>query len=108
MAVTQIAPTSIEPPSRVSPPRAKRPPASRGVFGGLSHVALAVWAITVIVPILWTFLASFKTNDEIFGDHPLALPHSISFASWGRAWDKAHIGLYLFNSVVVVSFSTFG
>jgi N-acetylglucosamine transport system permease protein len=107
MAVT-VTTAPAGPPTRVTPTRTRRPSQPRNVFSGLSHVALVIWAITVIIPILWTFLASFRTNDEIFGDHPLGLPHSISFASWGRAWDKAHIGLYMWNSVFVVTLSTLG
>jgi N-acetylglucosamine transport system permease protein len=74
---------------------------------GLSHVALVVWAITVIVPIVWTFLGAFKSNTELFGD-PLSMPSEFRLDSWGRAWDKAHIGQYMLNSVIVVGFSTFG
>ncbi|GII66221.1 sugar ABC transporter permease [Sphaerisporangium krabiense] len=78
-----------------------------GAFGALSHIALIVWAILVIGPILWTFLASFKTNPEIMGDAPLAMPQDFSWASWGRAWEKAHIGRYMLNTVLVVGVSTF-
>mgnify|MGYP002620578389 CR=1 FL=1 len=78
-----------------------------GVFGVLSHIALVVWTILIIGPVLWTFLASFKTNAQIFGD-PLTLPTSYSFDSWARAWDKAHIGLYMWNTVFVVALSTAG
>ncbi|NRQ33863.1 carbohydrate ABC transporter permease [Nonomuraea sp. NN258] len=77
------------------------------VLGGLSHVALAVWALLIILPFLWTFLASFKSNAEIFGD-PLQLPGALRIDSWGRAWDKAHIGQYMFNTVIVVFFGTAG
>ncbi|MFC4531254.1 carbohydrate ABC transporter permease [Sphaerisporangium dianthi] len=85
----------------------RRPRNPVGVFGALSHVALIVWALLVIGPILWTFLASFKTNPEIVGDAPLALPQSFSWAAWGRAWDKAHVGRYMLNTVFVVGVSTF-
>ncbi|HVK26191.1 MAG TPA: carbohydrate ABC transporter permease [Actinokineospora sp.] len=79
----------------------------RSVLSGLSHGALVIWSITVILPILWTFLSSFKTNTEIFGD-PLALPGAIRFDSWGRAWETAHVGQYLLNSVLVVGLGTAG
>lgn len=107
MAVTNVnraAPPPVRPPN-LRPKYVRR---ERNVLNGLSHVALVVWAITVILPIIYTFLASFKSNTEIFGDSPFGLPKSFSFASWGRAWDKAHIGLYMWNSVVVVTFSTIG
>ena len=77
------------------------------ILNGLSHLALAVWAVTVILPIVWTFLASFKTNTEIFTD-PLGLPRTPSLGSWGRAWETAHVGRYLLNSVLVVSVATAG
>ncbi|MGS2644055.1 ABC transporter permease subunit [Streptosporangium sp. LJ11] len=78
-----------------------------GVFGALSHVALLVWAILIIGPIVWTFLSSFKTNTEIFGD-AITLPASFGWDAWGRAWEKAHIGQYMLNTVFVVACSTAG
>jgi N-acetylglucosamine transport system permease protein len=107
MAVTNIdraAPPPVRP-AKARPAYVRR---ERNVLNGLSHAALAVWAITVILPIVYTFMASFKSNTEIFGDSPFALPNNFSFASWGRAWEKAHIGLYLWNSVLVVTLSTIG
>ncbi|WP_406312740.1 carbohydrate ABC transporter permease [Streptosporangium sp. NBC_01639] len=85
--------------------RPKRRRSPLGVFGSLSHLALLVWAILIIGPILWTFLASFKTNTEIFGD-PITLPASLGWDAWGRAWEKAHIGQYMLNTVFVVVCST--
>ncbi|MER5644476.1 carbohydrate ABC transporter permease [Streptosporangium sp. NPDC002524] len=84
--------------------RAKNP---LGVFGALSHVALLVWAILIVGPIVWTFLSSFKTNTEIFGD-AITLPATFGWDAWGRAWEKAHIGQYMLNTVFVVACSTAG
>ncbi|MFF5244548.1 carbohydrate ABC transporter permease [Streptosporangium sp. NPDC000095] len=78
-----------------------------GIFGALSHVALLVWAILIVGPILWTFLSSFKTNTEIFGD-AITLPATFGWDAWGRAWEKAHIGQYMLNTVFVVACSTAG
>ncbi|MFF5206415.1 carbohydrate ABC transporter permease [Streptosporangium sp. NPDC000396] len=78
-----------------------------GPLSGLTHIALLVWTILVVVPIVWTFLASVKSEDEIFGD-AWSLPASLRFDNWARAWEQAHIGQYMINSVVVVAFSTFG
>ncbi|MBQ0990048.1 carbohydrate ABC transporter permease [Micromonospora sp. PSH03] len=76
------------------------------LFAGLGHVALAVWAVIVIVPILWTFLAAFKNTSEIFSS-PWTLPAELRWENFGRAWTKAHVGRYFLNSVIVVSCSTF-
>ncbi|WP_026424200.1 carbohydrate ABC transporter permease [Actinokineospora inagensis] len=101
---------TLDPPVERPTPAPARRRVNRGgnpVLSGLSHLALVIWAGTVILPILWTFLASFKTNTQIF-TQPLGLPSSIHWDSWGRAWDKANIGRYLFNSVLVVGLSTAG
>ncbi|MFD0784026.1 carbohydrate ABC transporter permease [Micromonospora azadirachtae] len=78
-----------------------------GLFTGLGHVALAVWAVIVIVPILWTFLASFKNTTEIFSS-PWTLPGELRWENYARAWTKANVGRYFLNSVIVVGISTFG
>jgi N-acetylglucosamine transport system permease protein len=77
-------------------------------FSSLAHIALAVWAIVVIAPLLWTFLASFKSNTEIFIGSPFKLPDSFSFDAFKRAWTDANIGRYFLNSVFVVTLSTTG
>jgi N-acetylglucosamine transport system permease protein len=109
MAVTQVdtaAPAG--PPPRTAPPaRPRYVRGQRNVFTGLSHVALVVWSVTVIVPIVWTFVSSFKTNTEIFDD-PLGLPGAFRLDAWGRAWDKARIPEYMLNTILVVGLSTAG
>jgi len=78
-----------------------------GLFNGLGQLALIIWAIVVVVPILWVFLASFKNTTEIFSS-PWTMPAALRFENWARAWTKAQVGQYFVNSVIVVGFSTFG
>ncbi|MFD8527948.1 carbohydrate ABC transporter permease [Streptosporangium canum] len=99
---TRYKPSSRAGASHGRPRKRKNP---LGVFGAMSHLALVIWAILIIGPILWTFLASFKNNTEIFGD-PITLPSSFGWDAWGRAWEKAHIGQYMINTVFVVVCST--
>ncbi len=89
---------------RSEPVRVKR---DVRLFSRLGQVALVIWAIIVVVPILWTFLASFKDTTEIFSS-PWTLPGHLRWENWGRAWTKAHIGRYFLNSVFVVGCSVFG
>ncbi|MET7704554.1 carbohydrate ABC transporter permease [Micromonospora sp. NPDC005413] len=84
----------------------KGPRSEVRLFAGMGHIALAVWAVIVIVPILWTFLAAFKNTSEIFSS-PWTLPAELRWENFGRAWTKAHVGRYFLNSVIVVSCSTF-
>ncbi len=76
-------------------------------FGALGQAVLILWTLIVLLPLLWTVLAGFKTNTEIFGNS-WTLPHALRISNFSRAWTKAHIGRYMFNSAIVVAFSTFG
>lgn len=76
------------------------------VLSTLGNLALLCWAVAVVAPLVWTVLAAFKSNTEIFLGSPFALPHSFSLDSFGRALTKAHLGRYFLNSVLVVGVST--
>jgi N-acetylglucosamine transport system permease protein len=58
----------------------------------------------VILPLLWTFMSSFKSSSEIFAS-PFALPTVWHFDNYIRAWTSAGIGSYFLNSVIVVGFA---
>jgi len=95
-------------PTRPPVDRAERQPADRpirrelGVANVFSHGFLLIWAALTILPLLWMFLSSFKSNGEILAD-PWGLPGALRLDNWARAWGEAHIGRYLLNSVVVVT-----
>ncbi|PRY54741.1 carbohydrate ABC transporter permease [Glycomyces artemisiae] len=67
----------------------------------LLHVVLAVWALLVTLPLAWAVLSSLKTDAEIFAS-PWSLPASPQWGNWVRAWQEAHIGRYLLNTLIVV------
>ncbi len=79
--------------------------AARGSAGGganlASHLVLALWTATVVLPFGWALIASTKTTREIFGD-PWGLPETARWGNYANAWDKG-VGEYLLNSVVVVT-----
>jgi N-acetylglucosamine transport system permease protein len=92
---------------RVAPTATKRRRSETGVLALLGQIALIVWAIIILGPIIWTLLASFKNNSEIFGS-AWSLPKALRLDNYGRAWSQAHLGTYFVNSVIVVALSTFG
>ena len=106
--------TPVPPPGTVPYPgrrhAASAAPAKREIklFSGFAHIALAVWGLLVIAPLIWVVLASFKSNTEIFTHAPFSLPSQLSFETYKTAWTEAHIGRYFFNSVFVVALSTTG
>jgi N-acetylglucosamine transport system permease protein len=105
---TRNVPARASAAHRVAPTAAtKRRRSEVGVLQVLGQIALIVWAIIILGPIVWTLLASFKNNSEIFGS-AWSLPKALRFENYGRAWTSAHLGTYFINSVIVVAFSTFG
>ncbi len=64
------------------------------------YVALITLAISIIVPIAWVFLASVKENVEFYGD-PWALPKGFYVQNFIDAFNKANMGEYMLNSVIV-------
>ena len=73
---------------------------SRGV-ATTAHIALILWSLLVILPLLWTLLSSFKSTQEVLGN-PLTLPHKLRFDNYANAWTTAGIGRYFANTVIVV------
>ncbi|MCE4025810.1 MULTISPECIES: carbohydrate ABC transporter permease [unclassified Microbacterium] len=71
------------------------------VVGGISHVVLTIWAIIVVLPMLWTLLGSFKTTKEIFKS-PFGLPANWNFDNYVNAWVKNNFGPMFLNTVIVV------
>ncbi|MFJ6937857.1 carbohydrate ABC transporter permease [Streptomyces sp. NPDC101132] len=73
------------------------------VLNVFSHGFLAVWAILIVLPLIWLALGSFKTDAQI-GGSALSWPSNWHFDAFGRAWDKG-IGDYFANTFIVLVFS---
>ncbi|MEX3106464.1 MULTISPECIES: carbohydrate ABC transporter permease [unclassified Streptomyces] len=79
----------------------------RGVLNVFSHGVLVIWAIMVVLPLVWAVMTSFKTDSAIFNS-PWALPDGLHLDNWGRAWTSAHMSDYFLNTVLVVGGSLVG
>lgn len=71
------------------------------VLNVFSHGVLVIWAVMVVLPLLWAVMTSFKDDSSIFGS-PWALPDKLHFDNWSRAWSQAHMSDYFLNTVLVV------
>lgn len=67
------------------------------------YVALITLAITIIVPVAWVFLASIKENSEFYGN-PWGMPAGFYFQNFIDAFQKANMGKYFLNSMIVTGF----
>jgi ABC-type glycerol-3-phosphate transport system permease component len=65
----------------------------------LIYALLVTWALVNFLPITWVGMTGLKTDVEIF-KQPFALPEQWKFENYAFAFEKAHIGQYLGNSVV--------
>ncbi|WP_235988926.1 carbohydrate ABC transporter permease [Aquibacillus kalidii] len=63
------------------------------------YLILGVVAIFQIYPLVWLFMFSLKSNQEVFGLSPFALPQDPQWANYAKAWTQGNISLYFFNSV---------
>ncbi|WP_244501105.1 carbohydrate ABC transporter permease [Streptomyces sp. TP-A0874] len=79
----------------------KRPAVGDQVLNVFSHGMLAVWGLLVTLPLLWAVMTALKTDREIFTS-PWGLPSALRWENLSRAWDKAHMSDYFFNTFVVV------
>jgi N-acetylglucosamine transport system permease protein len=96
-------PAAMDKPAEPARPVSDRPIRREiGVANVFSHGFLLFWAALTALPLLWMFLSSFKSDEEILTD-PWGLPGALRFENWARAWTGAHIGEYFLNSAVVVA-----
>lgn len=66
------------------------------------YLVLSLLAISIIVPVAWVFLASVKENSEFYGN-PWTLPAGFHWQNFVDAWNKASMGSYMLNSVIVTA-----
>lgn len=62
---------------------------------------LVAFLLTAIIPILWLFITSFKTVDEINSTTYHLFPAEFHLSKVIEVWNKAHFGRYFLNSILV-------
>ena len=67
-----------------------------------NQVILVLVSLTIIIPTIWVFLASFKQRDEFYGN-PWSLPRSIYLQNYVDAFTDARIGDFFLNSLFVTA-----
>ncbi|MGW5331300.1 carbohydrate ABC transporter permease [Streptomyces bauhiniae] len=77
------------------------------VLNVFSHGVLVIWAVMVVLPLVWAVMTSFKDDSSVFGS-PWALPDKLHLDNWSRAWSEAHMSEYFLNTVLVVGGSLIG
>jgi len=71
------------------------------VINAIIYLFLGLWSIIVIFPMIWVLVSSFKTSKEIFFS-PWLPPAQMMWENFVRAWSKASMGQYFFNTMAVL------
>ena len=66
------------------------------------YAALFALAISIVIPVGWVFLASIKENSEFYGA-PWTLPKGFYVQNFIDAFEKAQMGEYFLNSILVTA-----
>lgn len=66
------------------------------------YIALIAMAVTIIVPVIWVFMASVKDNSEFYGS-PWAFPKGFKLSNFKEAVEIANMGEYFMTSVLVTT-----
>ncbi|HIT89180.1 MAG TPA: carbohydrate ABC transporter permease [Candidatus Merdenecus merdavium] len=72
----------------------------------LKYIVLVLFSITCLYPLIWLFLGSFKTNDELY-TNPWGLPKTLEFKNYIVAIVDGNIGNYFLNSVIITMIAVF-
>ncbi|MGO1200779.1 MAG: carbohydrate ABC transporter permease [Dermabacteraceae bacterium] len=103
MSVDLEEPRSVPARSASTPvkPRRRRMAPRDRVFTVVAQTILSLWALVVLLPLLWTVFSSFKSSGGILSS-PFAMPEEWNFDNFVTAWTEAGIGRFFGNTVLVV------
>lgn len=61
---------------------------------------LILAALSILIPVIWVFFASFKSKSEFYGN-PWAMPNGLHWQNYVSAFQDAKLGQYFGTSVIV-------
>lgn len=68
----------------------------------VGQIVLVICALTIFVPVVWVFFASFKDKSEFYGS-PWTMPKGLHWQNFVDAFQDAHLGRYFGTSVFVTA-----
>lgn len=72
------------------------------VVYGIFIFLLIVFVLTSLIPIIWLFVSSFKTNTELSSSQYHFFPENFDLGKILVVWEKIDFGKYYFNTIIVV------
>ncbi len=68
-----------------------------------AHLVLLFVSLVTVTPYLWLLSTSLKLRTEVFTPTPQWIPWPVNWENYAEVFDRAPFGLYLVNTVVVVT-----
>ena len=75
---------------------------------GLLYIFLTALVLVTLLPVMYAFFGSFKSNQELLVSGARLLPESFTFDNYIKAWKLADFKTYTFNSLYLTFFSVIG
>lgn len=69
---------------------------------GIFIFLLIIFALTALIPVLWLFITSFKTVNEINSNEYKLFPEVFDLSKLINLWNKLDFGKYYINTIIVV------
>ncbi|MEU5581813.1 carbohydrate ABC transporter permease [Streptomyces huasconensis] len=104
MTTTAAAPPR---PGTTEAPRRETGKESGGTLNVFSHAFLVLWVVLAAGPLIWVALTAFRPSAEILSD-PAGWPAAFHWENFTNAWNKADIGRYTINSLIILAGSLTG
>ncbi len=90
----------------VAPSRVQSPQASSRFSKWLSNLPLTLLVLLIVFlalyPVFWIYMSSLKGNLEFTTHQMWALPQSLHWENYLRAWTEGHMSTYFVNSLLAV------
>jgi multiple sugar transport system permease protein len=82
------------------------------LFHSFLYIALALGAVTMLIPFFWMVATSLKEPGDIFAVHgsfwKQFIPDPLVWDNFGKAWDAVPFGRYYMNTIIVTVAVTAG
>lgn len=65
------------------------------------YIVLVLFALLVLIPLIWAIIASFKTKSDFANLPAYAFPSEFHWQNYVNAWVDAKMGSYLWNTIYI-------
>src|SRR5574341_2112357 len=68
-----------------------------------THLTLGLFGLVTVTPYLWLLSTSLKLRTEVFTPTPQWIPWPINLGNYAEVFDRAPFGIFLVNTIIVVT-----